>query len=157
MVWAICGAFACSPALNVRRDDLMFFPASFIAAAFCVLIAEAMRCSRVGMFVGMATLSLGVFGGAAMSRIFAENFHPQSLRTIWWNGRYVYGAYSAKANIPEPRRAMVVDQLASAGIHEERQHLNRAPRRVREAVLDGRRRPNRAGLFFYPWLPWDED
>lgn len=76
---------------------------------------------------------------------------------IWWNGRYVYGAYSRKAVIPRERLQAVTNQLASAGIRDEWLHLNRTPKLVRWAIADSRRRPGIEGWFFYPLLPWDED
>jgi hypothetical protein len=107
--------------------------------------------------VAAVALAWGTLGGAYMSRIFAENFHPDSLRVIWWNGRYVYGAYSERAAIPPARRAAVVERLGRARIEDAESHLRWTRRLERRAVLADDRRPSPDGRPFYPWLPWAED
>jgi hypothetical protein len=96
-------------------------------------------------------------GGAYVSRVYAENFHPRSLRLAWWNGRYLYGAYSERAAMPDARRAASKRHLASMDIHNPRHHLRRTWKLIRRAIAEGRRRPDAAGRPFYPLLPWPED
>jgi hypothetical protein len=155
-MWFACAFLACSPALNLQRDNLLFFPVSFVALFCASLWWELSLVSHLGKTLAITALVTSVVGGGYTSRIFAENFHPQSLRVIWWNGRYVYGAYSRKAAIPRHRLEAVMKQLAYAGIRDEWLHLNRTPKLVRRAVAAGHRRAG-AAAFFYPLLPWYED
>ena len=157
VAWGLCAVLACSSALNLLRDDLFLFPASFAALAFCALVSQLVSLGGFARVASLFVLATGLCGGFVMSRIYAENFHPDSLRTIWWNGRYVYGKYSAKANIPEARREAMIARLAAAGIHDDGQHERRTPRFVRQAIAAGRRRPGDPGVLFYPWLAWSED
>jgi hypothetical protein len=156
-MWFGCAVLACAPTLNLQRDNMFFFPTSFAALGFVDLFAHVFHRSRVGKLIAVVGLGVGIGGGFYVSRIFAENFHPRSLRVVWWNGRYVYGAYSHKAVIPEARLLAVKEQLARAGIRDEWLHLQHTAHLERRAVATGRRRPDAAGNLFYPLLPWGED
>ena len=143
--------------LNVQRDDLLLFPVSFMSLALASAWAEIVRARpRLAAPVAM-TVAVTVAGGAYVSCVFAENFHPQSLRVVWWNGRYLYGAYSERAAMPPERRAAALAHVASMGIHNLRHHLRRTRTLVKAAVAENRRRPSADGRPFYPLLPWDED
>jgi MYXO-CTERM domain-containing protein len=153
-LWLACALGACAPALNVYREDLLFFPVAFTSLA---LADSAGRLWRAGLrLLPAVAVAWALLGGARMSRVFAENFHPDSLRSIWWNGRYVYGAYAARARIPEERRGAVVARLHRFGIDEAWGHEVRTRNLVARAVREGRRRPS-GGRPFYPLLPWHED
>jgi hypothetical protein len=156
-LWLPCAFLACTPGLNVRRDDLLFFPLTFFALFVASAAAEVARARPPLRPFALVCLLWGIAGGAYVGRIFAENFHPDSLRALWWNGRYVYGAYSERAHIPAARRQAVVRRLAEAGIYNVHHHLQGTRKLVRQAVGEGRRRPRPDGSPFYPLLPWSED
>lgn len=157
LAWLAAGFFACAPGLNVQRDDLLLFPVSFMSLALATAWAEVVRGRPRVIPQVAAALAITVAGGAYVSRVFAENFHPQSLRVVWWNGRYLYGAYSERATMPPERRDAALEHLASLGIHNLRHHLRRTGKLVEDAVAEHRRRPPADGRPFYPLLPWDED
>jgi hypothetical protein len=156
-LWLVSAALACTPWLTLRRDDLLLFPVSFAALALAALLFDLWKKSSVGRALAVAMVATCLAGATHSSRVFAENFHPRSLGTIWWNGRYIYGAYAAKATIPRERRLEVKRQLGYAGIRDEWLHLNRTPKLVQRAIEDQRRRPDSRNRFFYPLLPWDVD
>jgi len=157
LLWGTAALLACTPWMTLRRDDLLFFPVSFASLALGSLLQPLSAATRLGRALAIAVILVAASGGAHASRVFAENFHPRSLRAIWWNGRYVYGAYSQRAWIPRGRRQVVERQLAYAGIRDQRSHLHRTPRLVKWALAERRRRPDARGRFFYPLLPWEED
>ena len=157
VVWLAAALLACAPGLTVARDDLLLFPVSFASLALATAWNEIVRARpRVLAAVAAAALLVAV-GGAHVSRVYAENFHPRSLRLAWWNGRYLYGAYAERATMPDERRAAGEAHLRSMGIHNARHHLQRTWKLVRGAVAEGRRRPSADGRPFYPLLPWPED
>lgn len=157
LVWLASALLACAPGLTVARDDLLLFPVSFAALALATAWNEVVRARpRLRPAVAAAALAIAI-GGAHVSRVYAENFHPRSLRLAWWNGRYLYGAYSERAAMPDERRAALQAHLGSMGIHNARHHLRRTWKLVRRAVAEGRRRPAADGRPFYPLLPWPED
>lgn len=157
VVWLAAALFACVPGLTVARDDLLLFPVSFASLALGTAWNEIAR-SRPAAVPALAVAAVTmVAGGAYVSRVYAENFHPRSLRLAWWNGRYLYGAYSERATMPDERRAAGVAHLRSMNIHNPRHHLRRTWKLVRRAIAEGRRRPTADGRPFYPLLPWPED
>jgi hypothetical protein len=156
-MWLPGALLACAPGLNVARDDLLFFPVTFFALGVAAAAAAVWRARRPLRPLAAAVLAWGVAGGAYVGHTFAQNFHPDSLRALFWNGRYVYGAYSYRANIPPERRAAAVERLRRAGIYNVHHHVQGTRKLVREAVRDGRRRPQADGAPFYPLLPWAED
>jgi hypothetical protein len=157
LVWLAAAFFACTPGLNVQRDDLLLFPVSFVSLALATAGAEVVRARPGAVPLVTAALAVTLAGGAYVSRVYAENFHPQSLRVVWWNGRYLYGAYAYGATMPPERRAAALEHLASMGITNLRHHLRRTRKLVEDAVAENRRRPSADGRPFYPLLPWDED
>ena len=157
ILWLAAALLACAPGLTVARDDLLLFPVSFASLALATAWNEIVRARpRLIPAVAAAALLVAV-GGAHVSRVYAENFHPRSLRLAWWNGRYLYGAYAERATMPDERRAASEAHLRSMGIHNARHHLQRTWKLVRGAVAEGRRRPSADGRPFYPLLPWPED
>jgi hypothetical protein len=157
VVWLAAALLACAPGLTVARDDLLLFPVSFASLALTTAWNEIVRARpRARPTVAVAALLVAV-GGAHVSRVYAENFHPRSLRLAWWNGRYLYGAYAERATMPDERRAASEAHLRSLGIHNARHHLRRTWKLVRRAIAEGRRRPSADGRPFYPLLPWPED
>lgn len=157
LLWLAAAFFACAPALNVQREDLLLFPVSFVSLALATAGAEIARVRPRAAPLLAAALATTLAGGAYVSRVFAENFHPQSLRVAWWNGRYLYGAYAYAATMPPERREAALAHLASMGIHNLRHHLRRTPKLVADAIAENRRRPSADGQPFYPLLPWSED
>ena len=104
----------------------------------------------------MAVLVTGILGGAYMSHVYAQNFHPYSARAVWWNGKFIYGSYASRATIPPERREAIARQLASVGIRNEAQLKTRLRKMVTEAIAGGRRTPRGDETVFFPRLP-EED
>jgi hypothetical protein len=157
VVWLTAALLACAPGLTVARDDLLLFPVSFASLALTTAWNEIVRARpRLAPIVAAAAL-LVALGGGHVSRVYAENFHPRSLRLAWWNGRYLYGAYAERATMPDERRAASQEHLRSMGIRNARHHLRRTWKLARRAIAEGRRRPSADGRPFYPLLPWPED
>ena len=157
LVWLCSALLACTSGLTVARDDLLLFPVSFASLALATAWNEIARSRpRAAPALALAGLLIAA-GGAYVSRVYAENFHPRSLRLAWWNGRYLYGAYSERATMPDERRAALRAHLRSMDIHHARHHLRRTWKMARRAIAEGRRRPAADGRPFYPLLPWSED
>jgi hypothetical protein len=152
LAWLLAAVVAGAAGLNVSREDLLFFPLTFFALALALAVRA---CGRWAPALGALLAAWSLASGLSIGRVYAENFHPESLRVIWWNGRYVYGAYARKALIPRARRTAVEAQLRAATVYGPEYHVRRTKKLVKEALRDGRRRPGR-GLFV-PWLPWPED
>ncbi|MBN2370124.1 MAG: hypothetical protein JXO72_06525 [Vicinamibacteria bacterium] len=150
LAWLLCAVLASSSGLNVSREDLLFFPATFAALYYANAASGLFKPYGTILFVAVALIN-----GMHTGRAYAENFHPQSLRSIWWNGRYVYGAYARHARIPEERRAGLIAQLAEARVNDKESHERRNRKMVKWAIRDKRRRPGKG--FFYPAMPWMED
>jgi hypothetical protein len=156
LVWILAALMACAPALTLRRDDLLLFPTAFVALFFGSAL-EALTRSRPGLRRAAVALMLtGVLGGAYLSQVFAQNFHPYSARAVWWNGKFIYGSYASRATIPPERREAVARQLASVGIRNEAQLKTRLRKMVTEALAQGRRTPRGDETVFFPRLP-EED
>jgi hypothetical protein len=155
-VWLACALLACTPALTLRRDDLLLFPTAFVA----LFVGSALwELSRAGMGLRRAAAGLlvvGILGGAWLSRVYGQNFHPYSARAVWWNGKFIYGSYASRATIPPQRREAMARQLASVGIRNEVQLKTRLRRMVTEAIAEGRRTPRDDETVFFPRLP-EED
>ena len=157
VVWLAAALFACTPGLTLARDDLLFFPVSFASLALATAWNQIAR-SRPRAVPALALAAvLAAAGGAYVSRVYAENFHPRSLRLAWWNGRYLYGAYAERATMPDERRAAAEAHLRTMDIRNARHHLRRTWKLIRRAIAEGRRRPSADGRPFYPLLPWPED
>ena len=137
LVWLALAVITCAPALTLRRDDLLLFPTSFVALFFASALEALSRGRPVWRGAAVAVLVTGILGGAYVSRVYAQNFHPYSARAVWWNGKFIYGSYASRATIPPERREAIARQLATVGIRNEAQ-LKVAP------APDGGRRP-RAG------------
>jgi hypothetical protein len=150
LAWLACAVLASSSGLNVSREDLLFFPATFAALYYANVAVDSFK-----PFGVIACIAISLLNGIHTGRAYAENFHPLSLRSIWWNGRYVYGAYARRAHVPEKRRARLIAQLAEAGVNDEESHIRRNRKMAKWAIRDGRRRPGQG--FFYPAMPWMED
>ena len=157
LVWLGSALLACTSGLTVTRDDLLLFPVSFASLALATAWNEIARSRpRAAPALALAGVLIAI-GGAYVSRVYAENFHPRSLRLAWWNGRYLYGAYAERATMPDERRAALRAHLRSMDIHHARHHLRRTWKMARRAIAEGRRRPAADGRPFYPLLPWSED
>lgn len=156
LVWILAAVIACAPALTLRRDDLLLFPTAFVALFFGSAL-EALTRGRPALRRAAAALVLtGVLGGAYLSRVYAQNFHPYSARAVWWNGKFIYGSYASRATIPPERREAIARQLASVGIRNEAQLKTRLRKMVTEALAQGRRTPRGDETLFFPRLP-EED
>jgi hypothetical protein len=156
LVWLALAAIACAPALTLRRDDLLLFPTAFAALFFASALDALSRGRPQLRTAAMAILVTGILGGAYVSRVYAQNFHPYSARAVWWNGKFIYGSYSSRATIPPERREAMARQLASVGIRNEAQLKTRLRRMVTEAIAQGRRTPRGDETVFFPRLP-EED
>lgn len=156
LVWLSVALLACAPGLTLRRDDLLFFPTAFMASFYASALAELSRNRATLRGIAIVVLLTGIIGGAWLSRVYAQNFHPESARAVWWNGKFIYGSYSSRATIPPERREAMVRRLASVGIRNEAQLKTRLRRMVAEAIAQGRRTPRGDETVFFPRLP-EED
>ena len=156
LVWLALAVIACAPALTLRRDDLLFFPTSFVALFYGSALWELSRGRAALRRAAAALLVTGILGGAHLSRVYAQNFHPYSARAIWWNGKFIYGSYASRATIPAERRGAVTRQLASVGIRNEAQLKTRLRKMVTESIVQRRRTPQVDETVFFPRLP-EED
>lgn len=143
---------ACAPALTFRRDDMLFFPASFAALFYGTALPAIARDRRALRAAAVALLASGVVGGAYTSRAFALNFHPDSARAIRWNAQMLYGPYAGRATIPAERRAAMTRQLAAQGVASAAD-LPQLGSRIGAARSGGPFRPVAPGTLFYPPLP----
>jgi hypothetical protein len=155
-VWLSLAVVACAPALTLRRDDLLLFPTAFVALFFASALDALSRGKPVLRRAAVAVMVTGILGGAYLSRVYAQNFHPESARAVWWNGKLIYGSYASRATIPPERREAIARQLASVGIRNEAQLKVRLRRMVAEAIAQGRRTPRGDETVFFPRLP-EED
>jgi hypothetical protein len=156
LLWLALAVVACSPALTLRRDDLLLFPTAFVALFFASALEALTRGRPVWRKAAMAVLAIGIAGGAYLSRVYAQNFHPYSARAVWWNGKFIYGSYASRATIPPERREATARQLASVGIRNEAQLKVRLRRMVADALAQDRRTPRDDETVFFPRLP-EED
>jgi len=156
LVWLSVAFVACAPALTLRRDDLLLFPTAFIALFFASALWELSRHRGSLRRAAVVVLLTGVVGGAYLSRVYAQNFHPYSARAVWWNGKFIYGSYASRATIPPARREATARQLASVGIRNEAQLKTRLRKMVTDALKEGRRTPRDDETVFFPRLP-EED
>lgn len=156
LVWLSAAVLACAPALTLRRDDLLLFPTAFVALFVATALWEVTERRPAARTAAVALLLTGILGGAYVSRVYAENFHPYSARAVWWNGKFIYGSYASRATIPPERRHATARQLASVGIRNEAQLKTRLRRMVAEAIAEGRRSPRGDETVFFPRLP-EED
>ena len=156
LVWTLAAVVACAPALTLRRDDLLLLPTAFVALFFGSAVEALTRGRPALRMAGVALLVTGIVGGAYLSRVYAQNFHPYSARAVWWNGKFIYGSYASRATIPPERREAIARQLAAVGIRNEAQLKTRLRRMVTEALAQGRRTPREDETVFFPRLP-EED
>jgi hypothetical protein len=155
-VWLALAVAACAPAFTLRRDDLLLFPTAFVALFFASALESLSRGRPILRGAAVAALMTGILGGAYVSRVYAQNFHPYSARAVWWNGKFIYGSYSSRATIPPERREAMARQLATVGIRNEAQIKTRLRRMVADAIAQGRRTPRDDETVFFPRLP-EED
>jgi hypothetical protein len=156
LVWLSLAVIACAPALTLRRDDLLLLPTAFVALFFGSGLDALSRGRPLLRRAAMAVLVTGILGGAYMSHVYAQNFHPYSARAVWWNGKFIYGSYASRATIPPERREAIARQLASVGIRNEVQLKIRLRRMVADALAQRRRTPRDDETVFFPRLP-EED
>ena len=150
--WALAAVAACSPALRLQRDDLLFFPSLFVALALATAWSGLWKARPALRPVVVAALAWSVVGGAWTGALLAENFHPQSAQAIGWNSAYLYGPYTS-ATIPPARRARAAAQLAALGVRAGDHPRRRVQELIKEAKAAGRRRPTPEGRVFFPLLP----
>ena len=153
LVWLSLAVIACAPALTLRRDDLLLFPTAFVALFFGSALDALSRGLPLLRRAAVAVLVTGILGGAYVSRVYAQNFHPYSARAVWWNGKFIYGSYASRATIPPERREAIARQLASVGIRNEVQLKVRLRRMVADALAQRRRTPRDDETVFFPRLP----
>ena len=151
LVWAACAAAACSPALTLRREDLLFFPVSFAGLAYAAALAGAAR-RRRWLAAPVAALLIWLAAAEAyVAREFLYVFHPMSSTSLTWSGAFVYGYYG-DATVPPARRQQVVDRLESIGIRSNRDYFEKLPRKIYNLEQEGQRRPADDGRPFVPRL-----
>jgi hypothetical protein len=153
LLWLACAVITCTPALTFQRDDLLFFPGTFMALFQASAAAALARTG--GLVRGVVGAAMAGLLAAAtwVGVVFAENFHPDSTRALWWNTQLVYGEFAPRATLPPERRRRVVERLERAGVREGQQPRQRVRDLSAEARAAGRRRPAPDGAVFLPWLP----
>jgi hypothetical protein len=151
-LWLAAALISCTPALNLHRDDLLFFPGTLVALFYAT--AAAALAKKPGAARGLATGGLAVLIVASgyMGLVFAENVHPASTRALWWNVQMLHGDFSHGATIPPVRRAAAIARLEQHGIRAGEQPRQRVRDLAAEARAAGRRRPSPEGVFV-PLLP----
>jgi hypothetical protein len=152
LVFLAASVLACTPALTFRRDDMLFFPASFAALFYGSALWALARDHAALRVVAAVLFASGVLGGAYVSRAFALNFHPDSARAIRWNAQMLYGAHAERATIPAERRAALERQLAAQGIRSAAD-LPGLGSRIGRARSNGPFKPVAPGTLFFPPLP----
>lgn len=152
LVFLAAAVLACTPALTFRRDDMLFFAASFAALFYGTALSALARRGRPMQVAAALTLLAGVAGGARAARAFALNFHPDSARAIRWNAQMLYGPYAHRATIPAGRRADLERRLTAHGVRSAAD-LPALGARIAAARRDGPFRPSRTGELFFPPLP----
>jgi hypothetical protein len=151
-LWLAAAVVSCSPALNIQRDDLLFFPGTFMAlfyASAAETLARRKGATRAFAVVGITVL-IAVAGSIGI--VFAENFHPDSSRTLWWNAQFLDGEFAARATIPEARRRAMIESLERRGIRAGARPRQRIRELAAEAKAAGRRRPSADHKVFVPLL-----
>ncbi len=152
-LWLAAAIVSCSPALTVQRDDLLFFPGTFMAlfyATAAVTLAERKGHTRA-LAVGGIAILIAVAGVVGV--VFAENFHPDSSRALWWNAQFLDGEYASRATIPPERKRALVAMLERHSIRAGAHPRQRIRELTFEAKAAGRRRPSADGAVFVPLLP----
>lgn len=152
LVFLAASVLACTPALTFRRDDMLFFAASFAALFYGTALWVLGRQGTLLRVVTAVMLLAGVLGGAYNSRAFALNFHPDSARAVRWNAQMLFGPYADRATIPPERRAAVARQLAAHGVTSAAD-LPALGSRIGRARSEGPSRPGAPGMLFFPPLP----
>jgi hypothetical protein len=151
LAWALAAAAACSPALTLHREDLLFFPVCFAGLAYAAALAGAARRHRALAAAAAAAGSVLLAGEAYSAREFLYVFHPMSTTSLTWSGAFVYGYYG-DATVPPARRQAVVDRLESIGIRSSRDYFEKLPRKVYNLEQEGQRAPKGDGRPFVPRL-----
>jgi hypothetical protein len=151
-LWLALAVIACAPALNVQRDDLLFFPGTFLALAYAAAAAALAHRGGAARGVAIAAFATLVVASAGIGVVFGENFHPDSTRALWWNMQMLHGDFR-QATIPAARRAEVVARLERHGIRAGQHPRERVRQLAAEAKAAGRRRPSASGVPFVPLLP----
>jgi hypothetical protein len=151
LVWAACAASACSPALTLRREDLLFFPVSFAGLAYAAALVGAARRYRLLAAPVAALVAWLAAAEAYVTRDFLLVFHPMSSTSLTWSGAFVYGYYG-DSTVPPARRQQVVDRLAAIGIRSSRDYFEKLPRKIYNLEQEGQRLPAADGRPFVPRL-----
>jgi hypothetical protein len=152
-LWLAAAIIACAPALSFRRDDLLFFAGTFVGLFYATAAVELARTGGAARLLAVAGLAVIVAGGLHTGLVFAENFHPDSTRSLSWNTEMVHGEYAGRTTIPAIRRQAVVERLARVGIRGGEQPRQRVRALAAAARAAGRRRPAPDGEVFVPLLP----
>ena len=83
--WTAAAVAACTPALLIQRDDLLFFPSLFVALALATAGDAIWRTRPRWRAAVVLALVWALVGGAWTGARLAENFQPASARAIDWN------------------------------------------------------------------------
>lgn len=152
-LWLAAALISCTPALNVQRDDLLFFPGTFVALFYATAAATLAKRPGAAGRLAMGGLAVLIMASGYMGIRFAENFHPDSSRALWWNMQMLHGDFSHGATIPPARREAAIARLEQLGIRAGEQPRQRVRELASEARAAGRRRPSPDHAVFVPLLP----
>ncbi len=152
-LWLFAAVIACAPALNVQRDDLLFFPATFVALSYATAAAALARKTGALRALAVSGFAVLLIASASMGIVFAENLHPDSARALWWNMQILEGDFADRATVPAARRAAAMARLEERGIRAGEQPRQRVRALASEARAAGRRRPSPDHAVFVPLLP----
>jgi len=151
-LWLLCAVLASTTGLTMVRINLLMFPITFVALFICSTLADLARRSRLAKVVAMAVLIWGIGGGAYLSLVTAESFHPFSATAIRWDSDFIYGDFASRASIPASRREQIIRQLAAVNITSAtdiREHLSGM---IMQALIENRRSPRPDRSLFVPRL-----
>jgi hypothetical protein len=143
----------CAPALNLQRDDLLFFPGTFVGLSYASAAVALTRRGGAARWLFAGVVVFLIAGATWIGLVFAENFHPDSARSLWWNTQLVHGELATRATIPAARRRAIAARLDALGIRAGEQPRRRVRELAAQARAAGRRRPSTRGEVFAPLLP----
>lgn len=152
-LWLLAAVIACAPALSIQRDDLLFFPGTFMALFYATAAAALARRKGIVRALAVAGLAVLIIASGYMGIVFAENFHPDSARSLWWNMQILQGDFADRATIPSARREAATARLEQLGIRAGEHPRQRVRELASAARAAGRRRPSPDHAVFVPLLP----
>ena len=152
-LWLLSAVIACTPALNVLRDDLLFFPGTFVALFYATAAVALARRGGAVRALALGGIAVLMVASLCVSVVFAENFHPDSTRAVGWNMQVLLGEFADRATVPAGRRQAAMARLSELGIRAGEQPRQRVRDVAAAARAAGHRRPSPDGSLFVPLLP----